>query len=351
MKECLEGVNSTEYIFPFFWQHGEDHALLLKELEAIYDCGVTQFCVESRPHEHFCEEQWWNDLSFLLAEAKKRNMKVWVLDDKKFPTGYANNYIESHPELRAVRLRMEFRDFVGPQKDTAIIPVRLGNEESFVSIVAYQRKQNGDILTGDGISLMDRQRDGLIWWDIPQGVWRVYYVIRTMRPAVEIKKNYIDMMSEESCRAMIHAVYEPHYEHFKEYFGTTLVGFFSDEPGFSNEIGHYHATLGREGVFLPWNDNVVEILEEKTGFTAQKILNLLPALWHEAGAGTPVMRESYMDAVSDAYSRNFSWLIGNWCRAHGVIYTGHIIEDQNAHQRLGYGPGHFFRSMTGHGGM
>lgn len=347
MKECLEGVNSTEYIFPFFWQHGEDHALLLKELEAIYDCGVTQFCVESRPHEHFCEEQWWNDLSFLLAEAKKRNMKVWVLDDKKFPTGYANNYIESHPELKAVRLRMEFRDFVGPQKDTAIIPVRLGNEESFVSIVAYQRKQNGDILTGDGISLMDRQRDGLIWWDIPQGVWRVYYVIRTMRPAVEIKKNYIDMMSEESCRAMIHAVYEPHYEHFKEYFGTTLVGFFSDEPGFSNEIGHYHATLGREGVFLPWNDNVVEILEEKTGFTAQKILNLLPALWHEAGAGTPVMRESYMDAVSDAYSRNFSWLIGNWCRAHGVIYTGHIIEDQNAHQRLGYGPGHFFRSMAG----
>ena len=274
LKQCLDSTYSTEYIFPFFWQHGEDHAVLLEELEAIANCGITQFCVESRPHDHFCEQQWWDDMAFLLAEAKKRNMKVWVLDDKKFPTGYANNYIESHPELRAVRLRMECRDFVGPQKETAIIPVSLGKQESFVSIIAYRRTQNGNLFSGEGIWLTDQIKDGLIRWDIPQGVWRVYYVIRTLRPAVEAKKNYIDMMSFESCSAMIHAVYEPHYARFKEYFGNTLIGFFSDEPGFANETGHYESVLGREGAFLPWNDQMIRLMAEKTGFAEEKIYAL-----------------------------------------------------------------------------
>ena len=347
LKSCLDATHSTEYIFPFFWQHGEDHAVLLEELNAIYNCGITQFCVESRPHEHFCEEQWWGDLAFLLAEAKKRDMKVWVLDDKKFPTGYANNYIETHPELRAVRLRMECRDFVGPQKETAIIPVPIAEDESFVTIVAYRRNQNGNQLSGEGISLTDNVKDGLIWWDIPQGIWRVYYIIRTLKPAVEAKRNYIDMMSFESCKAMIHGVYEPHYTHFKEYFGNTLIGFFSDEAGFANEIGHYNSVLGREGVLLPWNDQMVGQIARKTGLSEERVSNLLPVLWHETDAYTPAIREAYMDAASDAFKKNFSEQFGTWCREHGVMYTGHIIEDQNAHQRLGHGAGHFFKAMDG----
>ena len=48
LKSILE--NKTEnYLLPFFWQHGESHALLLEELEAIFRTGVREFCVESRP--------------------------------------------------------------------------------------------------------------------------------------------------------------------------------------------------------------------------------------------------------------------------------------------------------------
>lgn len=347
LRSCLNNTHSTEYIFPFFWQHGEDHAVLLEELEAIAGCGLTQFCAESRPHENFCREQWWDDLGFLLAEAKKRNMKVWVLDDKRFPTGYANNYIESHPELRAVRLRIEFRDFIGPQKDIAIIPVSLDEEESFVTIVAYPRKSSGDLVGSEGINLTGMIKDGLIWWDIPEGSWRVYYVIRTRNSPVEGKKNYIDMLSYESCNAMIQAVYEPHYCHFKEYFGNTLVGFFSDEPGFANEVGHYDSTLGREEAYLPWNDELVGSICERIGLDEDKVIGLLPSLWHEVQRYSPAIREAYMDAVTKAYSKNFSQQLGDWCREHGVLYSGHVIEDQNAHQRLGHGAGHFFCSMDG----
>ena len=164
----------------------------------------------------------------ILAFAKEQKMKVWLLDDKHFPTGYANNYIESHPELRMTSLRMEHFDFAGPQSDAAFVPGNLEEGESYLSVVAYQRKENGHVLYGEGIDLLEHLDNGLLWWDIPEGIWRICYVIRTKKVCQPEKLNYIDMLSPESCKAMLHAVYEPHYERFGEYFGNTFAGFFSD---------------------------------------------------------------------------------------------------------------------------
>ena len=42
-----------------------------------------------------------------------------------------------------------------------------------------------------------------------------------------------------------------------------------------------------------------------------------------------------MDAVTKLVRESFSRQIGDWCRAHGVQYIGHVIEDNNAHTRTG----------------
>jgi len=345
--DCLHKTPSRNHILPFFWQHGESHELLKKEIDAIYSCGIREFCVESRVHEQFCEDQWWVDFGFLLEQAKTRGMRVWLLDDKHFPTGYANNYIADHPELKAVSLRFAYYDVVGPRADVAMIAEELGDDESYVSVVAYRREQNGNVMTGDAVNLSNRVENGLLCWDIPQGNWRIFYAIRTTRTGPSGQRNYIDMLSTESCKAMIHAVYQPHFEHFAEYFGNTFVGFFSDEPSFGNANCSYYSTIGKCEMFLPWKDELIDILAKKLNKTPAKVLNLLPALFHEIDGATAEVRIAYMDAVTEEYSRNFSWMLGDWCRAHGVMYIGHIIEDMNTHQRLGCGAGHFFRALDG----
>ena len=73
----------------------------------------------------------------------------------------------------------------------------------------------------------------------------------------------------------------------------------------------------------------------------------LPCLWYDGGQQTARIRYSYMDVVSRAFSINFSQEIGAWCQEHGVKLIGHIVEDNGAHARLGYGPGHYFRSISG----
>lgn len=54
-----------------------------------------------------------------------------------------------------------------------------------------------------------------------------------------------------------------------------------------------------------------------------------------------------MDEVSRLFASCFTGQLGDWCRAHGVKLIGHVVEENGAHARLGFGAGHFFRAMEG----
>lgn len=48
--------------------------------------------------------------------------KVWILDDKHFPTGYANGLLQKkYPERERRFLREHHMDLMGPAKETAIL--------------------------------------------------------------------------------------------------------------------------------------------------------------------------------------------------------------------------------------
>jgi hypothetical protein len=54
-----------------------------------------------------------------------------------------------------------------------------------------------------------------------------------------------------------------------------------------------------------------------------------------------------MDAMTRLIEKNFSGQLGQWCEKHGVLYIGHVIEDNNQDAKLAASQGHFFRSMNG----
>lgn len=345
--ECLNGKQGTEYILPFFWQHGESHDILEKEMDAIRASGITEMCVESRPHEEFGREKWWDDFGFILRYAQHHDMKVWLLDDKHFPTGYANGYVEQHPELAQLTLTMVCFDVLSGGGRMNLLPPALDEGESFAAVVALPRVEaSGESpRMGDMPVLLDTETvNGFLPAELPQGLWRIYYLIRSQKR--HHRKQYIDMLNPESTKAMLYAVYEPHYEHFGEYFGNTFKGFFSDEPCFGNDNVLHFGHLGNMKT-IPWRDDLPELMAAKNGMTPQEICSLLPALFQDVTGRMASVRHAYMDTVTELYSRNFSWLLGDWCRERGVMYIGHIIEDSGAHLALGCSCGHFFRGLEG----
>lgn len=341
LRQCLADKTDS-YIFPFLWLHGESHEALREEIAAMDRCGIREFCAESRVHEDFCGETWWEDFRFLLEEAKSRNMRVWLLDDKRFPTGYANGWFEKHPRESRRFLRETHMDVSGPRKGIAL-EIAKEEEEVLYAVIACRRSGDGFSLTGEVMDLTDRVRDGLVYTDIPAGVWRVYTLFRTDvggRP-------FTDMLQAESCRALLEAVYEPHYAHFSSYFGNTFAGFFSDEPCFDNDGGTYLSILGQRRMVIPWRDDLEQLIADNACVSFEEIHTLLPGLWADIEGKSALIRTYYMDTVTKLYRDNFSRMLGDWCRERGVQYIGHVVEDMGMHMRMGAGAGHFFRSMDG----
>ena len=89
----------------------------------------------------------------------------------------------------------------------------------------------------------------------------------------------------------------------------------------------------------------MEQLYEKLG---GKALEMLPSLWFNTDDQTmQKTRVAYMDIITALYSKNFTYKLGDWCRAHGVEYIGHVIEDDHQHMMTQNSGGHFFRALDG----
>lgn len=348
LQQVLKGQEDN-YLLPFYWQHGNHRDRIPEQLERMFAHGCRAICVESRPHPDFCGEGWWADMDIILDICQKKGAKVWILDDKHFPTGYANGLIESkYPHLRQWSLIEHHVDVIGPMSDASVLVRPSDSEQVLVAAVAYRRSGKGEELTGEPIDLRRNVKGGYLYWDIPKGCYRIFFVYRSHQG---MRQNYIDLITPESTDVLIEGVYEPHYARYARYFGNTLAGFFSDEPQFGNDFfgghtvdhGKYDFRVGQDGLALPVNERLLEMMSETLGEDATPYLG---ELWYWS-EHAPHTRLAYMDALTRLYRDNFCRRIGDWCRERGVEYIGHVIEDMNAHARLGYGTGHYFRSLDG----
>ena len=337
-------MKKIEHVFPFLWLKGEDENLIRQEIAAIYNSGLRAFCVESRIHPNFCEERWFADMEIVLKEAKRREMQVWLLDDKSYPTGMANGIIaKQYPHLKGWQIVLEFVDIAGKVLN-AKIPLPLKENEELLGAFLCRRTYDG-IVYSSLKEVTQNIKQGKLSIDIPCGSHRVFFLYKSQNYAE--RNNYIDMLNPVSASKIIEAVYQPHYERFKEYFGTTFVGFFSDEPRLCNGksdklIFHQPATycgLGIKGLSYPYADG----LEKEIGLREKKEWL---QLWFDADESAD-FRCRYMNAITKRYSKNFNQALSSWCHERGVLYSGHIIEDSGAHLRTVCSSGHYFRSMEG----
>lgn len=359
IQDCLHGKESNR-ILPFLWLHGEDEAVLREYMAAIHSANIKAVCLESRPHPDFLGERWWRDLDVILDEARKRNMKVWILDDRHFPTGSAAGAMETAPaELQKQYLACNMVDVSGPQRRLRLDVEKLAktppnpydpkppasDEDSLLAVVAA--RLDGAI-DRDGshavepVDLTAQIRDGSLVWDVPAGMWRVFAFYRTRNGG---SPNYINLVDRASCKVLLDTVYEAHYARYAEDFGKTIAGFFSDEPGLGN-VSAQGCLVGQTRMPLPWSCELESLLAKRWG---ENYTLHLPALWGELGTReeTASIRIGYMDSMTELVRSCLSEQIGNWCRAHGVEYIGHIIEDNNASEGLGASVGHYFRGLWG----
>ena len=357
VTQVLSG-KADNHILPFFWQHGEDEATLRKLMGAIHGSGCGAVCVESRPHPDFCGDKWWQDMDVILDEARKRDMKVWILDDSHFPTGFANDALKGKSdELCRQNIFVKEKLYTGKSFTKPLNlkkqgffrqekPQGGGMIAAFMSLLPPARKFKDDsilcVTARQGANVVDltsRLQGDILNWQKPEGDWMLSVVVRSRNTGSH--RNYINMTEKNSCRLLIDAVYEPHWQHYAGDFGKTIAGFFSDEPELGN--GAMYAKdnfLGTEQD-LPWGETMEAEVSAALGENWKEKLHLL---WRD-GEEAAQIRSKYMDVLTKLVRSAFSQPVAAWCREHGVQYIGHVIEDDGQHCRTGSSLGHYFRGL------
>ena len=399
--EALEN-KPENYILPFFWQHGEARELLEEGMEKIHGAGIGAVCVESRPHPDFLGEKWWQDLGVIMEKARTLGMRVWVLDDAHFPSGFCNGRIGESSPYGKIYLAHYTIDVEGPLRRNAFM-VRLEPGERLVGVTLGRRDRERSFHQTQVREVTGLVRDGKLYLDIPKGTWAVTVIKTTHRGTG--RKGYINPIDRDSVGFFIDTVYEAHYAHFGKDFGGVFAGFFSDEPEIGNCLGEYKhdSHIGQPDMRLPWGRELEERLRNQWGRdfvpnllamwvdvdgTAERDSTVGPGCTAERGSTvepggtaewgstaepgcmaerdrtvgtggtgrqdatvmynrTGLLRRQFMEQVADLYGECFCTQIGDWCRAHGVEYIGHVIEDGGTHCHLGLGTGHFFKALWG----
>ena len=371
-----------KYHMPFFSiPEGSSRDEMHSRLKALKDAGVESFIGAVRSSEYM-GWAFWKDMDIMIDEVQKLGMSFWIQDEQNFPTGEANGWVKKRrPDLGKEFIKARYTDAVGPLSGASFnlyywldpnnrndirrylvetplegsdaglqtilrnVP-KLERPNELIQVVAYRKNGEDGSIYGDPVDLNANVKEGYIFWDVPEGFWRIFIIMKTYYSTG--RRIYINVINQESVRLLIDALYEPMYDRYAKHFGKTFKGFFTDEPEFGNDAGYGAARntgIGKQILPLPWCSEMSEIMRKTLG---DDYYLYLPALWYDAGSILNAkIRYIYMDCATKLYQKNFTEQIGQWCREHGCLYTGHLHEDADQHARLGSGTGHFFRSMAG----
>ena len=129
----------------------------------------------------------------------------------------------------------------------------------------------------------------------------------------DINPFYVDTLDGEVTDDFIREIYEPYYEKY----GSRFDGFFTDEP-----------QISRAGI--PWSLILPAEYERAYG---EPIYDHLIELFVARGEWQTT-RMRFWKLVTELFSKNFMKKIYDWCGAHNLKFTGHLVLEESMYDQL-----------------
>lgn len=286
---------------PLFWLHGDESPELLESyIEKVAEGGNGCFTAESRPHVDWLGEGWYRDLAVCLEAAKRLDLKMWIFDEKWWPSGEVGGNV---PEQYATKFLEAARESIkGPGTFSSTF-----DQSKLVAVVAGKEAGDGTIDGSSLIDLGDFAQDGALSWNAPDGNWVVMIFAWRYAERRGSRGHLVDGASRDAVDWYIQTVYQPHYDRFPDDFGKAIVGYFYDEPETPGD----------------WGSEVLPMLAGR-GVDWKKAL----VAWKFALAGEEQVaaKYQYQDALAEAWGQTMYAGITKWCNEHGVQSIGHFLE-------------------------
>jgi hypothetical protein len=231
-REKFRQVPEETSVVPFwFWNKDLRKTELKLQLVEMKSQGVLEAMIHARRglEIEYLSEEWFDRVEFTLQESRKMGLKMWVYDEDNWPSGYAGGRVlKVNPDYRGKCLhmmKMKAEDLSTHETNGHVIAVVAGRMVDQRIEPSSLRDITSSVLeTGSWLPL--------------EGDWIVYVFVQryiSWKPAYS-EERYVDLIDPAAVKCFIDLTYEEYARRFGEYFGNTLKGFFTDEPGFYNNF-------------------------------------------------------------------------------------------------------------------
>ncbi len=309
---------------PFwFWNDKLSREEILRQIQDFHAKEVSGFVLHPRmglPREMpYLSDPFMEMIEVALSEAEKLGMKVILYDEGMYPSGSACGMVVKENGAYASR-GLELREYPC-QNQFVRLPISLQQGESLVSIQAVRKLSEHQIEAGSAVVLFCES--GVVEFAPPkQGDWSVLAfvdtpsrgTIRGVHPGQDDGEPdaplAADLLNLDAVQSFMRLTHERYYEKFSDYFGTTIIAMFTDEPDL----------LGRGHVpgLKPWTRSFLSDYVADGGDERD-----LQALWLDAGEETGAIRSRFAGAIRRRLNQTYYKPLADWCEGHGIGLTGH----------------------------
>lgn len=317
------------------WSGPVTRKVIRRDLDQIHALGFPAVTIEAgyRMNEPYLSPGWFRLIRDAAEEAGKRNMRVWLIDEGKYPTGFANGkFSQERPDLRMQVL-------------VADDPIHVDPGQHIVQTLSSNAVSAAAFNTSDSSTRVLDIRSGQLDWTAPtdRGGWDIRVVEHQFRTsptravnnptgAKDTANSLMNYLNPAATRQFMDWTHEQYQQYMGSEFGKVILGFRSDEPAYYR---------------MPWTPTLPAAFQRRKGYDVRPYLAafFVPNMPEEIRR----IKADYWDVWTDLYQENFFRLIARWCDRNNLEYVDHLDKDgpETNHGMLDLvrTEGDFFRDM------
>ncbi len=280
LEQFLESIKSPPREFtpiPFWFLNDEPNEEKISQQLADYvDKGVEGIVLHPRigiPKEiPYLSEAYFKAVRYVVQTARQLGMKVVLYDEGMYPSGSAHGLVVAENKAYASK-GITLSDTVDVSAEEKQVITRFSNGKYLVYGFTYGTIRGIHYGEDDGEA------------DAPKSA---------------------DILNPDAVDAFIRLTHERYYQELKDYFGSTIIAFFTDEP----------CPLGRNASgFKEWVAGMEEEILAQNG----KLEELEGLFCGEENQTTRLYHKLIKKHLREIYYARLS----QWCEAHNILLMGH----------------------------
>ena len=279
----------------------------------------------------------------LILAASASNTKLYVDDVTFYECPALNNgvsrgpILDGHPELEAQGLYYAYQNVTAPTTSNLTVPPGK-------LVYAVGAPVSGGVLDlSKAVNLTSLVTNGRLQYKPSSGTWRVMaFTCDALFNGTEVDRaitnmHQINVMNKVAVARFIEEMYNKTlYQKTSQYWGNMMVASFTDEV--SNLAGYFIAQKYPVEAWLQDEVNHLYLTSTFKELHGYNLIPYLPALWNDVGPKTAKYRIDFYNTTSYLEGQTYYKMIGDWCKEHGLNFSGHLLaEDSLVQQTMFYG--------------